>query len=108
MSTEKKPTELKKLKKQLETAKEVREEAIKGEFRLQKELEKRDQHIQKLEEHNAYLTKQLNELSTIFDKQFQQFSDLILMQQVFLRNTQVNKELIDSLVKKFNETEKSK
>ena len=108
MSTEKKPNELKKLKKQLETAKEVRKEAIKGKFKQQKELEKRDQHIPKIEEHNAYLTKQLNELSTIFDKQFQQFSDLILMQQVFLRNTQVNKELIDSLVKKFNETEKGK
>ncbi len=108
MSTEKKPTELKKLKKQLETAKEVREEAIKSEFRLQKELEKRDQHIYQLEEQNKYLTEQLNELSTIFDKQFQQFSDLIVLQQVFLRNTQTNKELIDSLVKKFNETEKGK
>ena len=108
MSTDKKTIELKKLKKELEEAQKVRQQAIENEFRKQKELEKRDTHIKGLEERIEFLTKQLNELSTIFDKQYQQFSDLIVMQQVFLRNTQVNKELIESLVKKFNETEKEK
>ena len=105
MSTEKN-NELKKLKKELETAKEVRQEAIEKEFRSQKELEKKDQHIHQLQEQIKYLRNQLNGLSSIFDKQYQQFSDLTVLQEVFLRNTQTNKEFIDNLVRKFNETEK--
>jgi len=105
MSTEKN-TELKKLKKELQTAKEVRQEAIEKEFRSQKELEKRDQHIHQLEEQIKYLRNQLNGLSNLFDTQHQQYSDLLVLQQVFVRNTQTNKEHIESLIKKFNETEK--
>jgi hypothetical protein len=100
--------QLEKAKKDLKVAEEVREQVVLKEHKLKKELKERDTYKEDLEEKNKFLTEQLNGLSNLFDKQYQQFSDLLVLQQVFLRNTQSNKELLDSLIKKFNGTEKEK
>lgn len=100
--------QLEKAKKDLKVAEEVREQVVLKEHKLKKELKERDTYKEDLENKNKFLTEQLNGLSNLFDKQYQQFSDLLVLQQVFLRNTQSNKELLDSLIKKFNGTEKEK
>jgi len=118
MSTEKKQEakslkkelqeQLEKTQKELKEAQRVIQEVAVKERELQKEIVKRDQEIKKHIQKTTYLTRQLNGLSSIFDKQYQQFSDLTVLQEVFPRNTQTNKEFIDNLVRKFNETEKDK
>ena len=100
--------QLEKAKKDLKVAEEVREQVVLKEHKLKKELKERDTYKEDLEAKNKFLTEQLNGLSNLFDKQYQQFSDLLVLQQVFLRNTQSNKELLDSLIKTFNGTEKEK
>jgi hypothetical protein len=100
--------QLEKAKKDLKVAEEVREQVVLKEHKLKKELKERDTYKEDLEEKNKFLTEQLNGLSNLFDKQYQQFSDLLVLQQVFLRNTQSNKELLDILIKKFNGTDKEK
>lgn len=88
---------------ELEQAKKVRDQAIKNEFDLKKEVKEREQRIIELEKQNKFLTDQLNKLTGLFEEQYQIITDEIILHQVFLRNFQNNKQLIDLKIKHFNE-----
>lgn len=88
---------------ELEQAKKVRDQAIKNEFDLKKEVKEKDLKISELEKQILFLTDQLNKLSGLFDEQYQIITDQILLHQVFLRNFNNNKQLVDIKIKQFNE-----
>jgi len=88
---------------ELEQAQKVRDQAIKNEFNLKKELEQRDQKLIASEKENQFLKDQLNKLSALFEEQYQILSDLIITNQIQTKNLQNTKQLVDIKIKNFNE-----
>lgn len=88
---------------ELEQAQKVRDQAIKNEFNLKKELEQRDQKLIANEKENQFLKDQLNKLSALFEEQYQILSDLIITNQIQTKNLQNTKQLVDIKIKNFNE-----
>lgn len=90
---------------ELEQAKKVRDQAIKNEFDLKKEVRERDQRITELEKQNKDLVNNLNRLSALFEEQYQIIADIALTQQLNQKNLQNSKQLLDLKIKQFNEGE---
>ena len=90
---------------ELEQAKKVRDQAIKNEFDLKKELRERDQRITELDKQNKELVNNLNKLSALFEEQYQIIADITLTQQLNQKNLQNSKQLLDLKIKQFNEGE---
>lgn len=88
---------------ELEQAQKVRDQAIKNEFNIKKELEQRDQKLIAIEKENKFLKDQLNKLSALFEEQYQILSDLIITNQIQTKNLQNTKQLVDIKIKNFNE-----
>lgn len=91
-----------KLEKELKEAQKVRDEAIKNEFDLKKELEKRDQQITQINEQNKMLTEQLNKISAMFEEQYSIIADQMTMLQLTFKQISNSKQLLDIKLKEFN------
>lgn len=83
----------------------TRDEAIKREYDLHKELSQVKSQVEELQKNNQKLINQLNGLSELFDEQYQLLVDQTIVQKLNQKNFANSKQLLDLKINKFNKGE---